>query len=158
MNVDMSPSMQMLATFLARFSGPASYRIKIKYCILCESVCSRTDTLTIRKDSPARYIILDILLLWMSPRVRLPFIPSQISPNMLQISEASGPNTLNDLNMACLRAVVKLLDRLQLRSHDTSNTGDDAIHYVSRLFNKYSTALLTSLETCQSEVSSPFLT
>jgi hypothetical protein len=77
MNVDMSSSMQMLAIFLARFSGPACYRIKIKYCILCESVCSRTDTLTIRKDSPARYIILDILLLWMSPRVRLPFMPSE---------------------------------------------------------------------------------
>ena len=83
MNVDMSPSMQMLATFLARFSGPASYRIKIKYCILCESVCNRTDTLTIRKDSPARYIILDILLLWMSPRVRLRLIPPKISFNML---------------------------------------------------------------------------
>ena len=157
MNVDMSSSMQMLAIFLARFSGPASYRFKIKYCNLCESVCSRTDTLTIRKDSPARYIILDILLLWMSPKVRLPFIPFEIPPNILQISETSGPYILlNDLNMACLRAVVKLLDRLQLRSHDTSNTGDDAIHYVSRLFNKYSTALLTSLETCQLEVSSPF--
>ena len=60
--------------------------------------------------------------------------------------------------MACLRAVVKLLDRLQLRSLDTSNTGDDTILYVSRLFNKYSTALLTCLETCQPEVSSPFLT
>ncbi|KAF8809201.1 hypothetical protein BYT27DRAFT_7222493 [Phlegmacium glaucopus] len=54
--------------------------------------------------------------------------------------------------MACLRAIVKLLDRLQLRSLDTSNTGDDAVHYVSRLFNKYSTALLVSLETCQLEV------
>jgi hypothetical protein len=69
MNIDMSSSMQMLATFLARFSGSASHRIKIKYCVLCESVCSRTDTLTIKKDSPARYIILDILLLWMSQRV-----------------------------------------------------------------------------------------
>ena len=83
MNVDMSSSMQMLAIFLARFSGPASYRMKIKYCILCECVCSRTDTLTIRKDSPARYVILDILLLWMSPKVRLPFIPSEIPPNIL---------------------------------------------------------------------------
>jgi hypothetical protein len=83
MNVDMSSSMQMLAIFLARFSGPTSYRIKIKYCILCESVCSRMDTLTIRKDSPARYIILDILLIWMSQKVRLPFIPFKISPNML---------------------------------------------------------------------------
>ena len=60
--------------------------------------------------------------------------------------------------MACLRAVVKLLDRLQLRSLDMSNTGDDAVHYVARLFNKYSTALLMSLETCQPEtVGSLFL-
>ena len=159
MNVDMSSSMQMLAIFLARFSGPASYHIKIRYCNLCESICNRTDTLTIRKDSPARYIILDVLLQWMSPRVRLSFIPSEIPPNMLQISERPIPSTpFNHLNMACLRAAVKLLDRLQLRSHDISNTGEDAIHYVSRLFNKYSTALLTSLETCQPEVSSPFLT
>ena len=83
MNVDMSSSMQMLAIFLARFSGPASYHIKIKYCNLCETICSRTDTLTIRKDSPARYIILDVLLQWMSPKVRLPLIPSEIPPNML---------------------------------------------------------------------------
>ena len=75
MNVDMSSSMRMLATFIARFSGPSTHRIKIKYCILCESVCSRTDTLTIRKDSSARYIILDILLQWMSPRVRFLCLP-----------------------------------------------------------------------------------
>jgi neurofibromin 1 len=50
------------------------------------------------------------------------------------------------------------MDRLQLRSLDTSNTGDDAVHHVSRLFNKYSTALLMSLETCQPEMASyPFL-
>lgn len=83
MNVDMSTLMQMLAIFLARFSGPASYHIKVKYCNLCESVCSRTDNLTIRKDSPARYIILDVLLQCLSPRVRLTFIPSEIPPNTL---------------------------------------------------------------------------
>ena len=59
--------------------------------------------------------------------------------------------------MACLQPVVKLLDRLQLRSFDASNTGDDVVHYVSRLFNKYSTALLTSLETCQPEMVSSSL-
>ena len=77
MNVDMSSCMQTLATFIARFSGPSSYRIQIKYCTLCESVCSRTDTLTIRKDSRARCIILDILLQWMSPRVRFLFSTSR---------------------------------------------------------------------------------
>jgi hypothetical protein len=76
MSVDMSSSMQMLAAFIARFSGPSTHRIKIKYCVLCESVCSRMDTMTIRKDSPTRYIILDVLLQWMSPRVRFPFSPS----------------------------------------------------------------------------------
>lgn len=71
MNIDISSSMQMLAACIARFSGPSTDRIKIKYCGLCESVCSRIDTLTLRKDSSARYIILDILLQWMSPRVCL---------------------------------------------------------------------------------------
>jgi len=55
----------------------------------------------------------------------------------------------HDLNMACLRAVVKLLDRLQLSAVDSSNTGDDTVHVVARLFNKYSTALLKSIENCQ---------
>jgi len=53
--------------------------------------------------------------------------------------------------MACLRTSVKLLDRLQLRPMDISNTGDDTVHVVSRLFNKYSGALLQGLEACRME-------
>ena len=53
-----------------------------------------------------------------------------------------------ELNMACLRTSVKLLDRLQLRPVDVSNTGDDTVHVVSRLFNKYSGALLQGLQAC----------
>ena len=68
-NVDMISSMQMLAACITRISGPSTDRIKIKYCGICESVCSRMDSLTLRKESPARYIILDILLQWMSARV-----------------------------------------------------------------------------------------
>ena len=88
MNVDMGSSMQMLATCINRFSGPSTDRIKAKYCGLCESVCSRTDTLTLRKDSPARYIILDILLQWMSPRVCfLSFFTFEISPNYRRLPQ-----------------------------------------------------------------------
>ena len=72
MNVDMISSMQMLASCITRISGPFTDRIKIKYCGICESVCSRMDSLKIRKESPARYIILDILLQWMSERVCFP--------------------------------------------------------------------------------------
>ena len=78
MNVDMGSSMQMLATFIGRFSGPSTHRLKIKYCGLCESVCTRMDTLTIgRKNSPARFIVLDTLLQWMSPKVFFLFLPSR---------------------------------------------------------------------------------
>lgn len=70
MNVDMISSMQMLATCITRISvDPSTDRIKIKYCGICESVCNRTDSLTLRKESSARYIILDNLLQWMSARV-----------------------------------------------------------------------------------------
>ena len=54
-----------------------------------------------------------------------------------------------ELNMACLRTCVKLLDRLQLRQLDPSTTGDDSLHFVSRLFIKYQTVLLNGLELCQ---------
>lgn len=54
--------------------------------------------------------------------------------------------------MACLRTSVKLLDRLQLRPTEGSNTGDDTVHVVSRLFNKYSGALLQGLEACHIDI------
>lgn len=53
--------------------------------------------------------------------------------------------------MACLRSSVKLLDRLELRPVGV-NAGDDSVHVVSRLFNKYSGALLQALKTYQNDV------
>ena len=59
-----------------------------------------------------------------------------------------SPNSVSvpDLNLSCLRAIVKLLERLELK---TTDQGDEAVNTVSRLFNKYSTALLGSIEICQ---------
>ena len=61
----------------------------------------------------------------------------------------ADPTILNELNMACLRAAVKLLERLELKVQEPSNTADDSLHVVSRLFNKYSTALLASIESIE---------
>ncbi|PPQ78909.1 hypothetical protein CVT25_002369 [Psilocybe cyanescens] len=138
MNVEINPTMQLLLNFTCRSSGPSAHRLKIKFCALCESLCSRADNLTLRKDSSVRHDILDQLLgVWM------------VSPKAMM--DHPNPSAANELNMACLRAVVKLLDRLQLKASDASNTGDDTVHVVSRLFNKYSTALLDSIEICQSD-------
>ncbi|TFK62722.1 hypothetical protein BDN72DRAFT_964371 [Pluteus cervinus] len=139
MSIDISSTMLSLATFIARFSGVASHRVKIKFCTMCDSVCGRTDTLTLRKDSGARHNILDIVLDWM-----------QID----QDPDHDSAHLHTDLNMACLRTCVKLLDRLQLRPLDGSSTGDDSMHVMSRLFNKYSSALLHGLEICQLDIPS----
>ncbi|KAJ6540091.1 hypothetical protein B0H10DRAFT_2170598 [Mycena sp. CBHHK59/15] len=113
MSIDISQTMLALASFIARFDSQSALRLRLKFCNLCDAVCDRTDTLTLRKDSPARQKILDFVMEWM---------------------ETSPPN---DLNMTCLRTCVKLLDRLQIRPLDDTITGDDSVHVVSRLFHKY---------------------
>ena len=151
--------MVTLAMFIRSFTGPSSHRTKIKYCSLCETVCNRTDTLTIRKDSNARHEILGTVLDWMLlPSVGFLSLLWSIIPfthsTQIHTRGDKPPNnpSPNDLNMACLRAMVKMLDRIQLPQVDSSNTGDDTVHVVSRLFNKYSTALLTSIESCQPDL------
>lgn len=64
MSIDISSIMLTLASFVSRFNGHASFRVKTKFCVMCESVCDRTDTLTLRKDSSARHGILDIIMEW----------------------------------------------------------------------------------------------
>jgi hypothetical protein len=69
MTIDISPTMLTLASFMARFEDSESFRLKIKFCVMCENVCDRTDTLTLRKDSWARHRILDMVIDWIQPIV-----------------------------------------------------------------------------------------
>jgi len=59
--------------------------------------------------------------------------------------------TQYELNLACLRTIVKLLDRLQFTSPEPANN-DDIVHTASRLFNKYSSVLLNGFDYCQVEL------
>lgn len=105
-SIDISTTMLALASFIARFDTPAIFRIKIKFCALCDSVCERTDTLTFRKDSGARRSILDIIMEWIhaqNVRVRSrPFIfhalisssHSLISQMLLRTSSISPVSVL----------------------------------------------------------------
>ena len=73
MSIDISSTMLQLASFMARFRGPATFRMKIKFCVMCESVSDRTHTLTVRNESAARRSILDMVISWIQPiTVRLP--------------------------------------------------------------------------------------
>lgn len=73
MSIDVSLTMLSLASFIARFDPQAASRLRLKFCGLCDAVCDRSDTLTLRKDNPARQKILDIVMEWMqmAPTVRL---------------------------------------------------------------------------------------
>ncbi|KAJ3504772.1 hypothetical protein NLJ89_g7765 [Agrocybe chaxingu] len=123
MAVDMSPIMLSLGRITHRCAAsPSILRIKIKYCSL---------------DTSVRHELLDVVLQWMQP--------------VKSATDHYNP-THNDLNMACLRAAVKLLDRLDLKAVDATASADDGAHAVFRHFNKYSTALLASIETCQPDV------
>ena len=48
--------------------------------------------------------------------------------------------------MACLRTAVKLLDRLQLKSADVSNSADETLHVVSSLFKRYADRLMSCMD------------
>jgi hypothetical protein len=61
---DISSTLSALARFITRFNTPACYRIKIKFCVLCDHVCEKTNTLTFRKDQSPRHDILDLVMEW----------------------------------------------------------------------------------------------
>ncbi|KAF9238786.1 hypothetical protein BU15DRAFT_88233 [Melanogaster broomeanus] len=139
LSIDLGSILHVLVVFISRFNDPSSYRIRIKFCSLVDSICDRTDTLTLRKDDLSRNRILDSIMEWFQ--------------DPLLNMEADAIQIQYDLNMAALRSIVKLLDRLKLQSIDTNvpHDGDDLGHAVSRLFIRYSHVLLRALEICQSE-------
>lgn len=71
--IDISPTLVALTGFIARFNNPVAHRIRLKLCALCDCVCERTDTLTLRKDTTARQTIIDTLMDWIQD-------PTLVSP------------------------------------------------------------------------------
>jgi len=73
------------------------------------------------------------------------------------ISQSNDPEAVQfqyELNVASLRTVVKILERLKLQPLDNnSNDGDDSGHAGSRLFIRYTHVLLRALDICRPEVS-----
>jgi neurofibromin 1 len=154
LSIDLGSILHILVGFISRFSDPVSYRIRVKFCALCDSICHRTDTLTLRKDDLSRNRIIDIVMDWFQDPTSVRS-PSSGLPAITQITQNTDPEAIQfhyELNFASLRTVVKLLERLKLQPIDNgSNDGDDSGHVVSRLFIRYSHVLLRALDICQSD-------
>ncbi|KAF8506037.1 hypothetical protein F5888DRAFT_1937943 [Russula emetica] len=130
LKVDMTPTLYSLATFINSFNNLPAYRIRLKFCALCDSVFSRPDML--RKDSTSshRQKILDILLGWIQ------------DPTLVDDTDIA--RLLPELNMASLRAAGHFLEKLELKSLDNP-AGDEASHVVNRVFIRYSNLITRTL-------------
>lgn len=49
--------------------GAQTFRLRLKFCGLCDSICTRTDTFILRKESPARQNIVELLMEWIEGTV-----------------------------------------------------------------------------------------
>ncbi|KAF8270977.1 hypothetical protein EI94DRAFT_1797570 [Lactarius quietus] len=130
LTVDMTPTLYSLATFINTFDSIPAYRIRLKFCALCDSVFSRPDML--RKDSTSshRQKILDILLGWIQDPT------STEDPDTARL--------LPELNVASLRAAGHFLEKLELKSLDNP-AGDEASHVVNRVFIRYCNLITRTL-------------
>lgn len=133
MTFDISPTLMSLTNMISRCEGSQTFRLRMKFCGLCDGISMRMDTFILRKESPARQNIIELLMEWME----------------VTVPAANSDLHVDEFNVACLKTLVKLLDKFQLRFTDTLNAGDDTIHVVSREFNKYSHMLLQFLEMYQ---------
>jgi hypothetical protein len=139
-DIDCNSTLAALAIFISRFDFTSSLRTKIKFCQLCELVYTRfrTQALTqaVRKDSHARNIVVDYLMGWFH-EVKEP-IP-------IYGYDRDDSDLQKELNLVCLRTVVKLLERMKLQPLDGS-TGDDGSHVVTRLCTRYTSTLLAMMK------------
>ncbi|TBU46391.1 hypothetical protein BD309DRAFT_622853 [Dichomitus squalens] len=130
---DIPSLLYTVATFISRIDGadPTSARLKLKFCVLCNSVFSRTEPVMMRnKESSMRQSIIDIIIDWVQETT---------------LEEAQASTVQHELNVAVFNTTVTLFDRLQLEPSDGA-TGEDAAHAVSRLFIRYASFLIKTWE------------
>jgi hypothetical protein len=71
MTFDISSMLMSLTNMIARCDGAQTFRLRMKFCSLCVSLSTRTDTFILRKESPARQNIIELLMEWMEVAVHV---------------------------------------------------------------------------------------
>jgi hypothetical protein len=137
-----------LARFVHRSGNSiVAVRMKTKFCSVMDSFIQKRDLLGIRKENHVR----NAILLWISEwafedsPVRHDFqkvLCINIKRHSFQ-GDASWTEyeTLQklkaELDLACLRTSVELLERLQLQPLNGTASGSESVHVQSRLFYRY---------------------
>lgn len=147
--MDLNQTLLSMARLMDSLSQDSCYRLRAKFCGFCESALARTDAFGLRKDDVVRNNLLEVVVEWIEPNVSIS--PSRYlfktlmaltyTCNRKAAIVAKNNNVVlfqlrHDANVAGLRAMVKLLERLRLQPLDIS-AGDDATNAVSRRYLKY---------------------
>ncbi|KAG8981934.1 Ras GTPase activating protein ira2 [Tulasnella sp. 425] len=127
-NVDLGRLVQYLTRFIHRSGNSQNaLRVKMKLAGLLDSLFIKRDLLPLRKEVSLRNTLLDMVAEWAFEPTGLDgSIPDSYTASRMQY----------DLDLACLRTIVKLLDRLQLQPVD-GTTRSESVHVQSRLFYRY---------------------
>jgi hypothetical protein len=70
-NFDVNPTLALVCTYIGALDPtPEALGLRIKFCDVSESLCTKTSALTMSKDSTTRSVILEQLVSWMKhPKV-----------------------------------------------------------------------------------------
>ena len=147
MSVDLMGVLRAFADFLTRFDDPACAPIRMKFCALCDTTLDSLAKVGLRKDAYHRQTILEMIMGWLQDpsTVRYPTYPGRGNADVFAFfSQAVNPQQQFDLNVASLKTLARLFEKLELKPLD--NSGDDPFVFVMRLFGRYHLACFKLLE------------
>jgi neurofibromin 1 len=148
LSVDLGAMTLSLARYLETLKDDATtLRVKIRMCYLVEVVARKKKIVNLRHDMKIRNHLLQILSEWMSRsnKVDSPYSTAQ------GYKRDEFIRLQRDLDRACLRAVVNLLDRLSLQPPEVAHDVD-MLDARSNMFSVYFNAFLALLDQGQSSI------
>jgi hypothetical protein len=147
MSVDISSTLSTLGAFIARFNHDASLgKLRIKFCLLIESAAKRTDVAgLISKDIFADHAIMDIIAGWVViDRKQVHFLlwdSCAIIQMSSQTAKEAYTSHQREINTACLRAIVHVLEKCSTPPDNGLRDGD-SIHNMTRFRHRHSELIL----------------
>ncbi|CAJ0643714.1 10011_t:CDS:10 [Entrophospora sp. SA101] len=117
-------------------------RIKRKICVLTETLMIKKEFVSLRQEIKLRNNLLEMIIEWTSD--------FSTNENSIGLENTVNKNEKmhRELDQACLKTIVALLDKLPLQPSDT-NLNTDLARSKSRLFYKYFSFFIKLLNRCR---------
>ncbi|OZJ06244.1 hypothetical protein BZG36_00849 [Bifiguratus adelaidae] len=143
-NVDIGSLIFSLVRYLDHLGvTPPALRIKIKTCQLCENLMAKKDIIMMGQEIRLRNQLLETITEWTSD-----FSLRPESQNAYVAGDNLNEKYHRDLDQACLRSLISILDHLPLQPAKDVREAD-VLSARSQLFYKYFTFFLKLLSRCK---------